>query len=152
MDCIWPIIEDIIEGCFSVDAEAPRPTLSIPKPTMNNAQWLAEDIETIEGKGKGFYIALDKNLKMIFVLIRSGLNLVHGNKVGKYVTKAMGWNIEEYAWIQPARIPRDSEYKEYEEWLLPWSGYRYCIVSTCHEHVKSEPLSYYYCLIVFPIH
>jgi len=69
-------------------------------------------------KAKGFYVALDKNLKKIFVLFGSGLKLVYGNKVGEYLKEAICWNIEVYAQIQPPTIPRDSRHMEYEEWLL----------------------------------
>jgi len=85
---------------------------------MNDAQRLAKDFESIDVKAKEFYVALDKNLKKIFVLFGWGLKWVYGNKVGEYLNEAICWNIEEYAQIQPPTIPRDSRHKEYEEWLL----------------------------------
>ena len=40
--------------------------------------------------------------------------------------------------------PGDSSYlqaERFEHFTLPWSGYRYCVVSTCHEAVKQELLN-----------
>jgi len=36
---------------------------------MNDAPRLVKDVERIDVKAKGFYVALDKNLKKIFVLL-----------------------------------------------------------------------------------
>ena len=63
-------------------------------------------------------MALDGNYEKIFVMFGAGLKLVYGEQIGNYVEKAMCWNIEEYASINPPEMPRDSRHKEYEEWLL----------------------------------
>jgi len=48
----------------------------------------------------------------------AGLKLIYGDKIGDYVEKAMCWNIEEYASVNPQEIPKDVRHKDYEEWLL----------------------------------
>ena len=79
---------------------------------------LGSSFEKIDVGEKGFYVALDKNYEKIFVMFGAGLKLVYGEKIGNYVEKAMCWNIEEYASVNPPEMPKDSRHKEYEEWLL----------------------------------
>ena len=63
-------------------------------------------------------MALDGNYEKIFVIFGAGLKLFYEGQIGNYVEKAMCWNIEEYASINPPEITKHSRHKEYKEWLL----------------------------------
>jgi hypothetical protein len=112
------VIGNIIEVFLNVNCHEPRPRLSIPKGTIDDTEKLGEGFERIDVGENGFYVALDQDLRKIFVLFGSGLKLVYGNKIGRYITDSICWNIEEYAQIIPPALPKDSRHREYERWLL----------------------------------
>ncbi|RPB01566.1 hypothetical protein L873DRAFT_632020 [Choiromyces venosus 120613-1] len=109
---------NMIEVFLKVDRDDPRPHLSLPNATLEETNKLGDRFEKINIGENGFYVALDKKLRKIFVLFGSGLKIVYGDKIGQYITDSICWNIEEYSQIVPPRIPKDSRHKEYEKWLL----------------------------------
>ena len=80
---------------------------------MNHAERMAENFKRIDVRVKGFYIALNKNLKKILVPPGSGLKLVYSDRISQYLTEAICWNIEKYVQIQPPAISQNSQHKEY---------------------------------------
>lgn len=84
-----------------MDSQKRRPKLTIPNATIEKAEELGETFQQTWIQEKGFNLALDKNLKKIFVLFGSGLKRVYGDKIGEYIANALCWNLEEYSQIQP---------------------------------------------------
>ncbi|PUU81056.1 hypothetical protein B9Z19DRAFT_1063006 [Tuber borchii] len=107
-----------IEVFFQIDSHGERARPTSRKATIEDTQALGSSFEQIDIGDKGFYVALDKNYQKIFVMFGAGLKLIYGDKIGEYVEKAMGWNIEEYASVNLPVIPKDTRHKDYEEWLL----------------------------------
>jgi hypothetical protein len=108
----------MIEVFFQIDSHGERAPPTSRKATLEDTQALGSSFEQIDIGDKGFYVALDKNYEKIFVMFGAGLKLIYGDKIGEYVEKAMSWNIEEYASVNPPAIPKNIRHKDYEEWLL----------------------------------
>ncbi|PUU82582.1 hypothetical protein B9Z19DRAFT_1061686 [Tuber borchii] len=109
------VIGNTIDVFFQIDSHGERATPTSYKATLEDTQALGSSFEQIDIGDKGFYVALDKNYDKIFVVFGAGLKMIYGDKIGEYVEKTMIWNIEEYASVNPAAIPKDTWHKDYEE-------------------------------------
>ncbi|PUU72193.1 hypothetical protein B9Z19DRAFT_1138803 [Tuber borchii] len=83
-----------VEVFFQIDYYGERAPLTSRKATLKNTQALGS------------------------IMFGAGLKLNYGDKIREYVEKTMSWNIEEDALVNPPAIPKDTQHKDYEEWLL----------------------------------
>lgn len=67
----------MIEVCFEINCHAKRTPPTSRKATLDDTQALDSSFEQIDVGEQGFYVALDKNYKMIFVMFGARLKMVY---------------------------------------------------------------------------
>ncbi|KAI5847275.1 hypothetical protein DFP73DRAFT_593120 [Morchella snyderi] len=114
-------VGSIIEVFFDIDISQPLnksgTLVNKSLEDINNAALTYERIEVPEVPG-AFYLALDKHYTRMFVYFSRGLDMVYGEKIGKWVLESTTYNIEEYAELQPPDIPKDIRHIEYKSRAL----------------------------------
>ncbi|PUU72494.1 hypothetical protein B9Z19DRAFT_1137416 [Tuber borchii] len=106
------------EVFFLIDSDRERAPPTSSKATLEDTQALGSSFEQIDIRDKGLYVALDKNNEKIFVMFGAWLKLIYEEKIREYVEKAMSWNMQGYASVNPPTIPKYTWHNDYKEWLL----------------------------------
>ncbi|PUU76143.1 hypothetical protein B9Z19DRAFT_1130192 [Tuber borchii] len=117
-EAINKLIGNMIEVFFQIDYHGERAPPTSHQATLEDTHALGSSFELIDISHKRFYGVLDKNYERSFVMFGAGLKFFYREKIGEHGEKAIGWNIKEYASVNPPAIPKDTRHKDHEEWLF----------------------------------